>query len=99
MKLEIELDLNKIDYSAINEQIQEKIKDIDLEKVYQINYKISRNISENVENIVKDHLCKRGWGNELNNSTSQLVREEIRYKIQEMVTPIVNNIFDKISFE
>ena len=34
MKLEIELDLNKIDYDAINRQIQAKIANMKLEETY-----------------------------------------------------------------
>lgn len=35
MKLEIELDLNKIDYDSINNQILEKLSGMDIAEIYQ----------------------------------------------------------------
>ena len=52
MKLEIELDLNKIDYDAINKQIQEKIEAIDIQKEYDIDSRIRERISNIVYNKV-----------------------------------------------
>lgn len=97
MKLEIELDLNKIDYDAINKQIQEKIEAMDLEKTYQINYKISNKINEEVEKIVGTQLRRSRWSGELNDDSKQWIHNEIRGKIQELVNPCVTNIFDKLS--
>ena len=36
MKLEIELDLNQIDYAAINKQIQDKIAEMNIREEYKI---------------------------------------------------------------
>lgn len=98
MKLEIELDLNKIDYDAINKQIQEKINDMDLNKMYQIDREISDTINERVKIIVKEYLCRNRWvsDGELNSNAVQLVREEVRCKIQETVNPFINDIFEKL---
>ena len=95
MKLEIELDLNKIDYDAINKQIQEKINDMDLNKMYQIDREISDTINERVKIIVKEYLCRNRWvsDGELNSNAVQLVREEVRCKFQERVNPFINDIF------
>ena len=38
MKLEIELDLNKIDYDAINKQIAEKVAELNIKEEYQRNF-------------------------------------------------------------
>ena len=98
MKLEIELDLNKIDYDAINKQIQEKINDMDLNKMYQIDSEISDTINKRVNIIVKEYLCRNRWvsDGELNSNAVQLVREEVRCKIQETVNPFINDIFEKL---
>lgn len=52
MKLEIELDLNKIDYDAINKQIAEKVAALDIKEMYDIESRISNKISSLVENEV-----------------------------------------------
>ena len=53
MKLEIELDLNKIDYDSINKQIAEKIAELNVKEEYdiesKINNKITNMINEQVE--------------------------------------------------
>ena len=99
MKLEIELDLNKIDYDAINKQIQEKIEAMDLEKTYQINCKISNKINEEVEKIIGTQLCRNRWGGEPNDDTKQWIHNEIKGEIQKLVNPRVSNIFDKLSHD
>lgn len=52
MKLEIELDLNKIDYDAINKQIVEKVAALDVKDMYDIESKIDNKIS----NLVKEEV-------------------------------------------
>ena len=52
MKLEIELDLNKIDYDEINKQIVEKIAALDIEETYDIKSKIESSISNYVNNSI-----------------------------------------------
>ena len=56
MKLEIELDLNKIDYDAINKQIQNKIKEMDLNTVYSINSKINNTVRVEVESEIESYF-------------------------------------------
>lgn len=97
MKLEIELDLNKIDYDAINKQIQEKIESMDLAKEYNISYKIESKIREEVESKVRSNM--NGWYGELNDNTKRNIKDEISYNIREVVSPIVNDALSKISQE
>lgn len=52
MKLEIELDLNNIDYDAINKQIAEKIAALNIKDIYDIESKINNKIS----NLVKEEV-------------------------------------------
>lgn len=52
MKLEIELDLNKIDYDAINKQIAEKIAALDIKEIYDVESKINSKIT----NLIKQEV-------------------------------------------
>lgn len=52
MKLEIELDLNKIDYDAINKQIAEKVAALNIKDMYDVDSKIDRKITDLVDKEV-----------------------------------------------
>ena len=54
MKLEIELDLNKIDYDAINKQIAEKVAELNIKEEYDIESKINNKITSIVNKDVDD---------------------------------------------
>lgn len=97
MKVEIELDLNKIDYDAINQQIQEKIASMDLEKEYNFRYKIESKIKEEVENRVRSNM--NGWYGGLNEDTKRNIKDEISYNIKETVSPIVSDVLGQITQE
>lgn len=97
MKLEIELDLNKIDYDAINQQIQEKIESMDLSKTYNISYKIESKINEEVERKVQGQMGD--WYGGVNSKTKRDINDEISRRIRETVNPIVDNVLNQISQE
>ena len=96
MKLEIELDLNKIDYDAINKQIQEKIADMDLGKAYNINTKIDSKIREEVDREVGNYLRSGGWGGNFNDKTKTDINDEINRNIERLVKNNVNDVFNQI---
>jgi hypothetical protein len=95
MKLEIELDLNKIDYDAINRQILEKIDSMDLRKEYSIESKIKDTINENVNNAVANHIKTSIWGG-LTIESKMAVEEEFRSKIRDIIKPYIDEIFNKL---
>lgn len=99
MRLEIELDLNKIDYDAINQQIQEKIATMDLKNAYQIESKIDYKIRHDVEYEVEKYLKHGGWYGELNEGSKREIRDEISKNIKELIKPYVENAFNQISQE
>lgn len=61
MKLEIELDLNKIDYDAINNQILEKLSGMDIAEIYQINQVVGSAIRGRVDDIINEYF-RDGYG-------------------------------------
>ena len=98
MKLEIELDLNQIDYDAINKQIQDKIADMDLHKEYHISSKIDSKIREEVEERVNRYLGYSSWAG-LNDSSKREIKDEIAKNVRELIKPHVENIFNQIPQE
>lgn len=99
MKLEIDLDLNKIDYDSINEQIKQKIKDLDITSVYTIDNRIRNELDAQIKQIIRDNMCRNYWSDELDNRTTGHIQDELRALIKEAMTPSVNNVFNKISEE
>lgn len=99
MKLEIDLDLNQIDYEAINKQVQEKIAQMDLRNEYRIETRIDQQIRDDVEREVRTYLKSGGWYGELNDRSKQEIKDEISKKLRELLAPCVENTFSKITRE
>lgn len=98
MKLEIELDLNQIDYDAINKQIQDKIAEMDLHKEYVIDQKINSKIKEEVDNEVNNYFRSGAWGG-LNTNSTREIKDEISNNLRELVKPHINRVFNQLSQE
>lgn len=98
MEIKIDLDLNKIDYDAINKQIVEKIADMDLAANYNFKYKIENRINEEVELCVSDFFRTRRWG-ELNFSSQKDMQDMLYDKARELINPHVTNIIAQIPGE
>lgn len=96
MKLEIELDLNKIDYDEINKQIQEKIANMDLKESYSIDSKINSKIKEDIDKEVGSYLRSRGWNGNFNDATQRTISDEIRATINSLIKDTVENVINKI---
>ena len=95
MKLEIELDLNQIDYEAINKQIQDKIKEMDIHKEYRIESMIKSKITEEVNYEVERYLKSNSWSG-LNESSRRQITEEIYTNIKKYVEPHITDILNQI---
>lgn len=98
MRLEIELDMSKIDYEAINKQVQDKIAAMDLEKSYRISSTIRSQIEERTEEKVKRYLQEGSWSG-LNSDSKREIKDEISKNIQELIKPHVEGIFHQIPQE
>ena len=98
MKLEIELDLNQIDYDAINKQIQDKVAAMDLHKEYQISSKIDYKIKEEVEDEVEKYFRYGAWGG-LNSNSQREIKDEISQNLKELIKPHVDEVFNQIPQE
>ena len=95
MKLEIELDLDKIDYDAINKQITEKVAELNIREAYDIEYKINNTISNLVSKEVDDsyntYLDKYWSGTTAEGR--RLIESMSKAEIEKRITQVIENIF------
>ena len=101
MKLEIELDLNKIDYDAINKQIAEKVAALEIKDMYDVETRIDNKISSLVENEVDlsyNHYLERYWhsptddGNKL---IDTITKAEIENRTKKIMEDIFTNEYNE----
>ena len=93
MKLEIELDLNKIDYDAINKQIQDKIADLNIQETYDIKSKIDNRIEKLIdEDIVgtNSYIERNYWTSD---SLTENGKRFVEDMIEDKLTQIANKTF------
>lgn len=95
MKLEIELDLNKIDYDAINKQIEEKVAALDIKEIYdvesRINNKISSLIEKEVDYSYNDYLNE--YWNRPTCEGKKLIESMTKAEIENRTKDIIEKIF------
>ena len=101
MKLEIELDLNKIDYDAINNQIAEKVAELNIKEEYDIESKINNKITSVVNKEVDDSYnsyienywsCPTSEGKKLIESIS---KSEIENRTKKVMEEIFTNEYNE----
>ena len=97
MKLEIELDLNKIDYDAINQQIVEKIAAADIKDLYAIESRIDNKVyhlvNEAVEDAYGDYIS-RYWGRDhATDNGKRFINDVIKDEIKSRSEKIIEDIF------
>ena len=101
MKLEIELDMGKIDYDAINAQILEKVKELDITKTYDVANKIEGKVNALIRDevyLTYDPYITNTWKypSEVGRALVETVTKEL---INEKVNIIVNEIIEGITEE
>lgn len=101
MKLEIELDLNKIDYDAINKQIQEKVTALDINDcdiTSKINRQIEAKVKDQIEYAYNNYLDKY-WGSGANKEGRNLIESTSKAEITNRTKQIVDEAFEKLYSE
>lgn len=101
MKLEIELDLNKIDYDAINKQIQEKVAALDINDcdiTSKINRQIEAKVKDQIEYAYNNYLDKY-WGSGANKEGRNLIESTSKAEITNRTKQIVDEAFEKLYSE
>lgn len=101
MKLEIELDLNKIDYDLINKQIIEKVAVLDIKEMYDIESKIGNKISNLVQEEVDysyNQYLEKYWSGttaEGRQLIQKMTKAEIESRTQKMIDDIFANDYNE----
>lgn len=103
MEIKIDLDMNQIDYDAINKQIQEKIAELNIKDMYDINAKIDSKISNYIENEIvyyynkylARHFGEEGTSPEGRNLIECISKEEIEKRTQKVIDDIFTNDYNE----
>ena len=92
MKLEIELDLNKIDYDSINKQIQEKIEELNISEIYNINNKIESILNKKINEAYSEYIDAYSYDSTTYTGT-RIINDIYKEKFTEVATKIIEDIF------
>lgn len=72
---------------------------MDITKVYTIDNRIRNELDAQISQVIRENMCRNYWSDELDNRTTGHIQNELRALIKEAMTPLVNNVFNKISEE
>lgn len=95
MKLEIELDLNKIDYDAINKQIAEKVAELNIKETYDIESKIDKKINNTITDEVDrcyNSYLEKYWA-EPSSTGTEMVNDMTKTEVENRVKKVLDDIF------
>lgn len=95
MKLEIELDLDKIDYDAINKQIAEKVAELNIKEEYDIESKINNKITSIVNKEVDasyNSYIKEYWSYPTSDG-KKLIESMSKSEIENRTKKVMEEIF------
>lgn len=96
MKVEIDIDMSKIDYNSINKQIREKLENMTPEDIFKKYYYTDEDIREYISNKLdessKDYMVNQGWFNSNHEAKSRITKMTTDI-VKEKLTPIVEEYF------
>lgn len=102
MKVEIDIDMSRIDYDSINAQIKEKLENLAPEDIFSKYYKTDSDISEYIEKYLRDgsenYIVRQGWwGNntEAEDKIQSIAKEIITAKVSEVCNNILATMPEK----
>ena len=99
MRVEIDIDLNNIDYAAINEQIKKKLDETDLDRIYRINSICEDYTKDEVKRRVDSYLSDGYTYPGLSNSMKYDIKTEVSSIIHETVKKKMDQSFSKMGDE
>ena len=101
MKVEIDIDMSRIDYDSINAQIKEKLEGLTPTDIFSRYYKTDEDISGYIEKYLKDgsfnYIINRGWwsnNSEAERKISDIAKEIITAKVKEVCDGILATMTD-----
>ena len=95
MKVEIDIDMSRIDYDSINEQIKEKLENLTPSDIFKRYYKtdddISRYIEKHLDEGSESYMVNQGWWS--NDNAKQNIRNIAERIITDKMKKICDDTF------
>ena len=102
MKVEIDIDMSKIDYDSINTQIKEKLESLTPTDIFSRYYRTDEDISEYITKYLErgssEYVVNKGWwstDHEAKNKISDIAKEIITAKVKEVCDSILETMPEK----
>lgn len=96
MRVEIDIDMGKIDYDSINAQIKEKLEEMSAEDIFSRYYTTDEDVRKYIEKYLDegshDYVVNQGWWSKNYEATNKInkMAEDI---VSEMLTTTIDKIF------
>lgn len=97
MKLEIELDINKIDYDSINKQIQEKIEALNISEMTDIEDRINTTLNVKIRDVYNKYLGDTYYRDTYDGR--KIINNLIKEKFTEVSRKIIDDIYNENKIE
>ena len=101
MKVEIDIDMSRIDYDSINEQIKEKLENLTPSDIFSRYYKtdddISRYIEKHLDEGSENYMVNQGWWS--NSTAKQNIQDIAKRIITDKMQKICDDIFATMTDE
>ena len=102
MKVEIDIDMSRIDYDSINAQIKEKLNSLTPTDIFSRYYKTDEDISRYITKYLEDgsyqYIVNKGWWSnnyEAEKKISNIAAEIIKAKVKEVCDGILATMSEK----
>ena len=102
MKVEIDIDMSRIDYDSINTQIKEKLDGLTPTDIFSRYYRTDEDISKYIEKYLENgsynYVVNRGWWSnnyEAEKKISDIAKEIISTKVKEVCDSILATMSEK----
>ena len=101
MKVEIDIDMSRIDYDSINKQIKEKLENLTPSDIFSRYYKtdddISRYIEKHLDKGSEDYMVNQGWWS--SSSDKKNIQDIAKRIITDKMQKICDDIFTTMTDE
>lgn len=102
MKVEIDIDMSRIDYDSINTQIKEKLENLTPTDIFSRYYRTDEDISKYIEKYLENgsyqYIVNKGWWSsnyEAEKKISNIASEIVTSKVKEVCDGIFATISEK----
>ena len=100
MKIELNLDMDKIDIDIINREVEKQLSQRNLKKDYDIEHKLEAKVDQFIDSAINDELYayKDEYGNpktKTKNIISIAVNEEVNCKVKESIDKIIEENYSE----